>query len=99
METRSWRNSFKKVDEVINVENDFWLLRETANNYRVVEDFSKIFPELDIIVKAIKVEKKVLFLKTENSVWKSELNFQKNALIEKINIYFNQQIIKNIKFL
>lgn len=99
METRSWRNSFKKVDEVINVENDFWLLRETANNFRVVEDFSKIFPELDIIVKAIKVEKKVLFLKTENSVWKSELNFQKNALIEKINIYFNQQIIKNIKFL
>ena len=99
METRSWRNSFKKVDEVINVENEFWLLRETANNYRVVEDFSKIFPELDIIVKAIKVEKKVLFLKTENSVWKSELNFQKNALIEKINIYFNQQIIKNIKFL
>lgn len=99
METRSWRNSFKKVDEVINVEKDFWLLRETANNFRVVEDFSKIFPELDIIVKAIKVEKKVLFLKTENSVWKSELNFQKNALIEKINIYFNQQIIKYIKFL
>lgn len=99
METRSWRNSFKKVDEVINVENEFWLLRETANNYRVVEDFSKIFPELVVIVKAVKVEKKVLFLKTENSVWKSELNFQKNALIEKINNYFNQPIIKHIKFL
>ncbi|MBX3006433.1 MAG: DUF721 domain-containing protein [Melioribacteraceae bacterium] len=99
METRSWRNSFKKIDEVINVENEFWLLRETANNYRVVEEFSKIFPELTVIVKAVKVEKKVLFLKTENSVWKSELNFQKNALMEKINNYFNQPIIKHIKFL
>lgn len=99
METRSWRNSFKKIDDVINVENEFWLLRETANNYRVVEEFSKIFPELTVIVKAVKVEKKVLFLKTENSVWKSELNFQKNALMEKINNYFNQPIIKHIKFL
>jgi hypothetical protein len=92
-------DTFKSISEIINNEKTFSGLRDTARNYNIVEDFSKIFPDLSIIVKAVKVEKQVLFLKTDNSVWKNELNFQKNLMVEKINNYFKEQIIKTIKFL
>lgn len=92
-------DSFKSVSDIINTEKVFSGLRDTARNYNIVEDFEKIFPDLSVIVKAVKVDKQVLFLKTDNSVWKNELNFQKNLMVEKINNYFKEQIIKTIKFL
>ncbi len=91
--------SFRTITEVIEKEKEFEKLRETLNNYNVVDEFGKIFPELALIAKAVKLEKKNLFLKVENSVWKSELNFQKTILIEKINKYFGNEVIKSIKFL
>lgn len=93
------KSSFKTIDDVINTEKDFVNLRETIKNYDIVDSFSKIFPELSLIAKAIKVEKKILFLRVENSVWRSELSFRKNLIVEKINIYFSEEIIKTIKFL
>ena len=92
-------NGFKTIDEVLNTESEFSIFRESLKNYEVVDEFEKIFPELKPIAKAVKVERQVLFLRVENSVWKSELNFNKNLITEKINKYFNQQIIKTIKFL
>jgi len=91
--------SFRSINEVLDKEKEFEKLRESLKNYNVADEFEKIFPELKVIAKAIKVEKQVLFLKVENSVWKSELNFQKNLLIEKINRYFNDSVLKSIKFL
>ncbi len=99
MAQRRSRSSFKTIDDVISTEKDFSNLRETVRNYDVVDSFSKIFPELVQIAKAVKSEKKILFLHVENSVWRSELNFKKNLIVEKINRYFNEQIIKTIKFL
>jgi hypothetical protein len=64
-----------------------------------VAEFEKIFPELKMIAQAVKVDKQILFLRVENSVWKSELNFKKNLIADKINKHFNQQIIKSIRFL
>lgn len=92
-------SGFKSLIQILQEEKGFDLLRESLNNYEVVEDFAVIFPELSKIAKAVRVEKKVLFLKVENSVWKSELNFQKNLLIEKINKHYNEAVIKTIKFL
>lgn len=96
-----WKSNsgFKSLTEVIDDNKEFENLRETVKNYNIVEEFSKIFPELLQITQAVKVEKKVLFLRVENSVWKSELNFQKNIIAEKINKYFNKQVIKTIRFL
>src|SRR3989339_886229 len=71
----------------------------SLKNYNVVDEFEKIFPELKQIATAVKLEKQVLFLRVENSVWKSELNFQKTLLIEKINKHFNEVVIKSLKFL
>lgn len=93
------RSSFRTIDDVLNSEGEFSNLRESLKNYNIVEEFEKIFPELKLIAQAVKVEKQVLFLRVENSVWKSELNFSKNLITEKINKRFNQQVIKSIRFL
>ena len=99
MGKRYSRSSFKSISEVIEKEKDFTSLRESMKNYDVASEFEKIFPELTLIAEAIKVEKKTLFLKVENSVWKNELNFQKNLIAEKINKHFRTEVIKSIKFL
>jgi len=99
MARRQSHSSFKTIDEVIGSEKEFSNLRETIKNYDVIETFAKIFPELSPIAKAIKLENKILFLRVENSVWRSELNFGKNLIVEKINRHYNEQIIKTIRFL
>lgn len=93
------RSSFRTIDDVLNSESEFSNLRESLKNYNIVEEFENIFPELKLIAQAVKVEKQILFLRVENSVWKSELNFNKNLIMEKINKHFNQQVIKSIRFL
>ena len=92
-------SSFKTVEEILNTEKEFINLRESLKNYKIVDEFEKMFPDLKIIAEAVKVETNVLYLRVENSVWKSELNFNKNLIIEKINKHYNQSIIKTIKFL
>lgn len=92
-------SSFRTITEVLGKEKEFEKLRESLKNYNVVDEFKKIFPELKQIATAVKLEKQVLFLRVENSVWKSELNFQKTLLIEKINKHFNEVVIKSLKFL
>ncbi len=92
-------NKFKSISEIIDKEKDFENIRITVKNYSVVEDFQKIFPEIKTIAKAVKVVKGVLYLKVENSVWKSELNFQKRLLIEKINNHYKEKIINSVRFL
>ena len=92
-------NSFRTLDDVLSKEAEFKNLRESLKNYNIVDEFEIIFPELKLIAKAVKVEKQILFLKVENSVWKSELNLRKNLIAEKINKHINGQVIKTIKFL
>ena len=93
------RNSFRTIDDVLNKEAEFTNLREALKNYNIVDEFEKIFPELKPIAQAVKVEKQILFLRVENSVWKSELNLRKNLIAEKINKHYCGQAIKTIKFL
>ncbi len=93
------RSSFKSLFEVINEEKQFTNLREATKNFDVVEKFEIVFPELKNIAEAKKVFNKVLFLKVENSVWKSELNLRKNIIAERINSAFGEEVIKTIKFL
>lgn len=99
MARRQSLSSFKSIDQILNKENEFSNLRETVKNYSIVDEFEKIFPELKPITQAVKVEKQVLFLRVENSVWKSELNFRKNLIAEKINKYFGEQVVRTIRFL
>ena len=93
------RSSFKTIGEVLNTEKEFGNFRESIKNYNIVDEFENIFPDLKKIARAVRADKFVLYLHVENSVWKSELNFNKSLIVEKINKHYNQQVIKTIKFL
>jgi hypothetical protein len=91
--------TYRSINEVIDKEKDFEFLRKKAKEHDVVESFRIIFPDLANIAIAKKVEKNILFLRVENSVWRSELNFNKTKLTEKINKHFHEELIKSIKFI
>jgi hypothetical protein len=97
-EARHMLNRYKSVPDVIKNEKAFAAVRKKAMEYDITSEFVEIFPELKTIVRAIKVDKEILFLHVENSVWRSELNFKRLTIVEKVNKHFGNEVIKNIKF-
>ena len=91
--------NYKSLSDVINKEKEFENIRIKAKEYDVVEKFSEIFPELKKIAEAKRVEKGKLFLRVENSVWRSELNFKQEMIVKKINKFFKEEVIDKIKFI
>ena len=89
---------FVKLSDIINTKPEFDGLRKKIKETEVLEGFLEIFPDLGKVAKALKVDKKTLFLKVENSVWRSELKFSEGIIVEKINMFFNEERIKYIKF-
>ena len=69
-----------------------------AREYDILEKFNAIFPQLQKVAEPVKIENNTLFLKVENSVWRSELNFKQKTMVEKINEYFNTEAVVKIKF-
>ena len=88
----------KSIPDVIRNEKAFAALRKKALEYDITSEFMVIFPELKTIAKAVKVDKNGLFLHVENSVWRSELNFKRNLIVDKVNNHFKSEAIKYIKF-
>jgi hypothetical protein len=88
----------KSISQII-AQEEFKDIREIAESYNVIEEFYTIFPELKKIATPKKVEDRVLFIKVENSVWKSELFLYRKQITEKINRFFNKQILKTIKLI
>jgi hypothetical protein len=89
---------FVKLSDIINSKPEFEGLRKSIKETEVVEGFLELFPDLKKIAKAVKVDKKILFLKVENSVWRSELKFSESVIVEKLNSFFKEERIKFIKF-
>jgi hypothetical protein len=89
---------FVKLSDIINTEPKFDGLRKIIKETEVVEGFIEIFPDLVKVAKALKVDRKTLFLKVESSVWRSELKFSESIIVEKINAFFKEERIKFIKF-
>ena len=48
--------------------------------------------------EAVKIENGVLFLRAENSAWRSQLHFFKGDLIKNINRFAEKKIVKNVCF-
>ncbi|MFH1197954.1 MAG: DUF721 domain-containing protein [bacterium] len=91
-------SSFKSFADVFSHEREFEKMRHAIEEYDVVEKFKEIFPDLKSVAKPVKAEKATLFLRVENSVWRSELNIRRSLMIEKINKFFSKKIITAIKF-
>jgi hypothetical protein len=92
-------NGFVKLSDIINTRPEFDGLNKKIKDNEVLDGFIKIFPDLGKVAQTMKVDKKTLFLKVENSVWRSELKFSESVIVEKINKFFNEERIKYIKFL
>ncbi len=92
-------SSFKSLSEIIHKEKAFSKIVARANEQEVIDRFYKIFPELTKVVEAVKVEKKTLYLRVENSVWRSELNLKQDAIIKKIKLNLVKSEIEKIKFI
>lgn len=91
--------SIKSIDEIFESDNELSRFKEAIKNYEVLEEFENIFPDLAKVAKAKKIEKKVLFIKVEDSTWRNELRLNQSIIIEKINKHYKKEIVKYLKFL
>ncbi|PIQ08864.1 MAG: hypothetical protein COW71_09525 [Ignavibacteriales bacterium CG18_big_fil_WC_8_21_14_2_50_31_20] len=91
--------NFRSISDVIFKEKEFSKIVTKAKEEDVVKNFSVIFPELKKIAQAVKFNKNILFLKVENSVWRSELNLKQTAMISKIKKNVKDIVIEKIKFI
>jgi hypothetical protein len=89
---------FLKLSDIVNNEPGLKGFRNTMKDIEVLDSFNELFPDLKKVVRVSKVEKKTIFLKVENSVWRSELKFRESIIIEKINSFFGEERIKHVKF-
>jgi hypothetical protein len=92
-------DGFRSLGEVIKRERSFGRIREIVKSYDVIEDFYDIFPNLEKVVTPKNLEKKTLMLKVENPVWRSELKFMETEVMEKINSYYKEERVKQIRFI
>lgn len=91
-------NNFESIKDIFVSHPEFSRLRKRISEEEVIEKFYSVFPDLNLTVIPSRVEKKVLYLKVENSVLKSELKFNESVIVEKINKYFKEDRIKSIRF-
>ena len=91
-------DDFRSLAEIFENDPELGNVRRTVKQYDLVDDFTKIFPDLVKVAKAVKTEKMMLFLRVENSVWRSELRFMEKIIVEKVNTYFKEERIRGVKF-
>jgi hypothetical protein len=90
---------FSSIAEILNKEPGLDKIRKVLKQSDVVREFSEIFPDLARIATAVKVEKNILFLRVENSVWRNELKIREKLITEKVNGYFKEIRIEKVKFI
>ncbi len=98
-EFRKRDKTFRSISEILFKEKDFKKMVSKAKEEEVVIRFNEIFPELSTISKAVKFNYGVLYLRVENSVWRSELNLKQTAIISKIKNNIKDISIDKIKFI
>lgn len=98
MVLQSMSDGFSSIEEIFNREPAFDGLRKRMKEAAIIDKFNTIFPDLAKIVVPVKVERSTLFIKVENPAWRSELKFNEQVIIKKINVFFGEERIKYLKF-
>jgi len=91
-------DGFYSLAEIFKKESAFDGLRKKIKETDVVDNFDKIFPDLQNVATPVKFEKRTLFLRVENPAWRSELKFNEKIILNKINDFFGEERIKYLKF-
>lgn len=92
-------SSFKSLKEVFKKERALFGVREIVESADVIVHFYEIFPNLEKIVTPQQCEKKVLKIKVENPAWRNELRFMETEMIEKVNSFFKEARINQIRYI
>ncbi len=92
-------DGFKSLADIFKNDPGFAGLRRIIGESDVVAEFYKVFPDLDKIAKAVKIDKRTLYLRVENAAWRNELKFKEETIVNAINKYFNENRISRIKFI
>ncbi|MDH3267458.1 MAG: DUF721 domain-containing protein [Ignavibacteria bacterium] len=74
-------------------------MREIVESADVIVHFYEIFSNLEKIAIPLQCEKKVLKIKVENPSWRNELKFMETEMIEKVNSFFKEKRINQIRFI
>jgi hypothetical protein len=91
-------DGFKSLKDVFITDPDLGSIRKIVKSSDVVIDFYKIFPDIEKVVVPLNIDKMFLKLRVENSVLRSELKFKEKEIVDKINMYYNEERVKGIKF-
>ena len=92
-------SSFKSLSEVFKKEKALSGVREIVESADVIVKFYEIFPNLEMVATPQQCEKKMLKLKVENPAWRNELKFMETEMVEKINSFFKEKRINQIRFI
>ena len=92
-------SGFKSLKEVFRRERSLAGIRKIVDASDVIVHFTEMFPNLEKIATPISCEKKILKLKVENAAWRNELKFMEAEMIDKINNFFKEQRINQIRFI
>ena len=75
-------------------------IKEKVENNSIHTVWDEIVGEnISKVTKIDKIKKNILFIKTKNSAWRSELSFQKEDLKRKIFEKLPKMIIREIRFI
>ncbi len=92
-------NDFISLGDAIEKEPSLNNFRKAIKDFDIIINFYEIFNDLKKIAVPKKIKNNILYLEVENSVWRSELKFKEQIIIEKINNFIKEERIKKIKFM
>jgi len=92
-------SGFKSLKEAFKRERALAGIREIVEASDVVVSFTELFPNLEKVATPVSCEKKTLKLKVENAAWRNELKFMEAEIIDKVNAFFKEQRINQIRFI
>lgn len=89
---------FRSIKEIFDREPELKKIRDVVKSGDIVNDFYEIFPDLAKVVSKIKINKTTLMLTVENPVWRQELKNREENIIERINSFYKEKRVNNIRF-
>ena len=98
MERSVMPDKFRSLKDVFNREPGLKKVREIIKNNDIVNEFKDIFPDLAKVVSSVKSNKNTLIIKVENPAWRQELKNKEESIISKINSFYKEERIKQIRF-
>lgn len=75
-------------------------ITKTIQNYDVITRWPEFVGErVAEISEAVKVERHVLYVRVQTSMWRNELVFMKGKILAKIDREIGSDVIKDIRFI